>query len=385
MTIAFETFDTTVGGLRAALAARILAHPDWADITPTPAPATTLTVAAIASATTFTVADSTGFAVGQQVVITNSTAAYPRYVTAVAGTSVTIDAALNTASAIGATVAADVVLLKTTTTRGAQIVIDLAPSTRNGTSRVTYRMFASHPGGSYGAGIGMSDTRQVWFSAGAQAVGNVVHVTLSISKEHLFFSLEGPRPGEVGATSATYGSLRNYMFACDVVPYHDTDLTPCVASWPGGLFDASPDITEGIHRAAVSRNSTDTSNWGLCRLATVTVPNFATSQSANVPNLSTVDNRMYMWPYLVLQDDEGLRGRLASFFFIGINRTTLVFDAPANTGELFTQDGVVYKTIEVHKGDATQPAGGGFGVFSGGTAASAYWSPVVAVPFADEA
>lgn len=384
MTITFEQFDTTVANLRTDLVSHIVAHADWDNITPGVLPATTLASNATNSATNYTLTDASGFSEGMLVKFTNAGTDYYRYVTAVAGNVITIEATVGVAltAANGIPVVGEVSLLKSTTTSGAEIVMDIAGADR-ASNYLEYIMFVSHTGSTYTSGTGMSGRRRVIYSTGAQATGNTLHVTLSLSKEHIFLSIEGPRAGETGATNVTYGSVRNYMFACDLIPYHDEDNEPCIATWPLSTHDTSPDISEGIHRGAVSVNSTDTSVWIPCRFPTITLPHFASGAATNVQNLSTIDGNMYMWPYLVVQDDEGLRGRLSSFFFVGANRVTVVFDSPSNVGEFFEQDGVIYKTLEVHKGDSTQPAGGGFGVFSAGSAAGAYYSPVVAVPYDD--
>ena len=384
MTITFEQFDTTVANLRTDLVSHIVAHADWDDITPGSLPATTLATNATNSTTTYTLTSAAGFSEGMLVKFTNAGTDYYRYITNVAGNVITVDSTVGVAltAVNGIPVVGEVNLVKSTTTRGAEIVLDLA-GTNRATNYLEYHMYVTHTGSTYTSGTGMSTKRRVTYSTGGQAAGNTLHVILSISKEHIFFSIEGPRPGETGATNATYGSVRNYMFACDVVPYHDSDDEPCIATWSLSAHDTSPDVGEGIHRGAVSVNSTDTSAWIPCRFPTVTLPHFASGAASNVQNLSTIDGNMYMWPYLVVQDDEGLRGRLASFFFVGINRVTVVFDFPSNTGEFFEQDGIVFKTLEVHKGDSTQPAGGGFGIFSAASGAGAYYSPVVAVPYDD--
>lgn len=383
MTIYYEEFDTTAGGLRAALATKIAAHADWDNITPTQS-TTTTTAATATNTTSWTVASSASFYPGQGVKITVGGVDYYRHITAItSGTNITINAQLGVTTAIGQVITSDQTLLKTTTTRGAQMVIDLTAGGRYN-DRLGYRLFRTHTGAdaTSASWTDITALRTVFWAQTQLTNAAILHVVLSVSAEHLYISIEGPRANEGETQSVIYGSLRNYMFISDVIPYHAADTTPCVAGWGVLGEDSAPAIADQLWRTEVSRNAGNTSSWKWARLATLTLPHFASGVATSPPNYCAIDGKTYLWPYVVIEEDDGLRGRLALFHFVGITTTSYGIDTAARVGELITYDGVVYKTLALHKGDTTNVAGGGLGYYSG-IAASSHLSIVAAIPYAD--
>ena len=62
---------------------------------------------------------------------------------------------------------------------------------------------------------------------------NFIYWWCSVSKEHMFIMIEGPRASDANADDATYGSLREYMFMSSLTPYFTapTDPTPCAVAF----------------------------------------------------------------------------------------------------------------------------------------------------------
>lgn len=384
MTIAYEEFTSTNATIRDDLVTKILAHSAWNEVTLSH-PSTTST--ASWSATNLTVTSTAAFTVGQSIKITPSGGGTPVYRYVVSITSATImvvNASPPSTFVSGATVEGDGRFLKATAPSGLVLCLEIAQVVKNA---ITYRLFRDHTGTNQAGAVSATDWRYVYFhNLATMADSAVVHAVLSVSDTHLFFSLEGPYANETGATSTTYGSLRNYMFMDEIFRYHDTDLTPALASWGVTGGDSSPAIADLLWRCEVSRDAANAASWGLARLPTVTMPHFATGAATNVSSHSTITNQTYLWPYIVVSDADGPRGRLRNLFFAGLNRTTYAIDPVVTMGELITIGDVVYKTLAPHKGDGTQVAGGGLGFYSGtNTSNDIYGAPIIAVPYADVA
>lgn len=385
MTISYEEFQSTPATLLADLATKIAAHSQWDELTPA-YPSTTTTASSPSGNVTLSVTSAAGFEVGMPIKLTGASTGtvYKRTVTAVntGANSITMNQSFGTAENTGTTVAADGRLLKTTTDDGAQIVLQIVDFTNQ---YLMYRMFRTHTGASLLATAYTDPTpwRYIYYNSAAQGTTTKVYGVLSLSSNHIFLSLEGPRANESGAFSTLHGSLRNYMFASSVLRYRNTDATPCVAAWGVSAADSNPQMVDQLWRGEVSRNVGNTLSWTMCRFPTVTMPHFASNAATNFDSYSAVDNKTYVWPYLVVEEGDGLRGRLANFFFIGINRTTYGIDPVDNPGQFITVGNVVYKTLAVAKGDGSNAAGGGFGAYIGTGTDGVYGSAIVAIPYAD--
>lgn len=383
MTIYYEEYDTTVADNVTDLVAKIVAHADWDDVFAVSITSTT-TGSNSSSSTNLTVASTAAWSVGDPVRIvggTTGTIYYRTIVSITSGTVMVMSASFGVSETTGSTVTYHSNILKTTTSGGAQMVVEVARS--ENIARLMYRTHYTHNGSVSG---GASSWRSVTYQSGTVLTSHVVHAILSLSNDHLFISLEGPRPNETGAFSAVYGSLRQYMMMSEVILYRDDDTIPCVFSWGNVAATAGAYLSRSF-LGDVSRNFSDTFSLVRARLATVMVPIFnsgsATSTVTTFNSRSSIDGTMFMWPYMVVEDAEGLRGRLKMFHYIGHNRGAVGDDPLANPDELVTMGSVIYKTLAPGKGDGSGNGSGAFGWFQGSAQDAIFGSPIVAVPYDD--
>lgn len=364
----FVEFDSTVVTLVRDLQAAILTSADWSDESPL-TPSTTSTSAYTGGTATATIAvtSTVGFAIGMVIVIDPGPNQEFRQIQNVLPTSLSF---ANTtwafSHASGVVVRNGATVLKATTTRGAEMVVDLAGPSGVSLSRLTVSVYRS-----WAAGVGADQVIRYlsWRPAGG-AYTDPLHCVVAAGKEHLFFSVEGPRAGEPNADSATLGSYRQYLALCDLVPYLAADTVPAVVL-AGYTGTATTDETP---YAYVSRNQADTASWVQARMGTVCFPggDGATLTPTTLTQQAS-DGNTYLFPYVVVENAAGLRGRLP-ILYAGYNASTLVGEPIVTPGALFTVDGVAYRAVGTHRGPTGNASWGPFG---GGNTG---YFPVIAVP-----
>lgn len=381
MTTTYEEFDTTPGGFITALKAKILLNPHWTDQGIVPV-ATTTTAATASAGTTITVASATGFVAGQYIIVNQGAAGERTHLlTGVSGSTLTISGTWGAVWASGATIRTRSNIVRSTSDRGAALILDLEQGSWDATvanyqGMAVYRQFTGTAPGAGGADA------KFWTTYWKTAAGTTtmpIHVVLSVGKNHLFFSVEGPRPTEASTTSTTYGSIRNYFSLSDVIPYHASDTVPAVVLAASGYVGQATSTNN--HVAQISRDSTNTYTWSNGRLASLDWPTMYTTDVVTMPRNCTIDGNTYLFPYVLFSEQEGLRGRLSSFFYCGTNGPSTLLDTPEPVGSKVTYGGVVYKLITISKGDGSQYVWGPFGAVLNNGAVTR--SIVVAVPFAD--
>lgn len=357
MATIFTRFDTTPANLLVDLKAAILTCTDWADITPTTGiPNTTQTTSLAVSAGTVIVTSTTGMAAGMTVVFEPGTVREEyRTITAVTNATTFTVPGLTYAHASGSVVRYAAIILKATTTRGADMIIDLldGPPTLNYLQVGFYR---AHTGAFNGGTDRLGLKYCLWR---ANATGTAVttmplHVTVSATKEHLFFSIEGPRAWETGATSTQYGSLKTYIFLADLVPYHAADTIPAVVVDAFNVAGIPSNTANQNHIAWVSRNAANNASWTPGKLATLSFPVCQSTVAVGLQRQCTIDGNRYITPYVFFDDAEGIRGRLNKIYNAGDNGPTTPADNPAPVGESLSYDGGTYRLVS----SATSDAGG---------------------------
>jgi hypothetical protein len=268
-------------------------------------------------------------------------------------------------------------ILKATTTRGAQMVVDLTDAAIT-LNVLTIAFYRTHDGSS---GVDKI-TRYIYFKrAAAGATTNNVYCVVSASKEHLFVSIEGPRPGQTGASDASYGSFRDSFFIGDLVPYHAGDSVPAVVSIANMNNSAARSLLTNNHQAYVSRNYLNTQSWVTARLLTMSFG----GAYINWQFKAAIDGNYYVFPYLVMEDQDGLRGRLNNVYFAGWGQpNSLAVDLPPNVGSRISYGGQTLKLLRPFKGDGSNNGGqdtwNALGMASNASTSNVNHSPVVAVP-----
>lgn len=268
-------------------------------------------------------------------------------------------------------------LLKCTTTRGADMIIrlDEAAITQQ---RMVVSAFRTHDGTT---GVDKVVRYLKYKSASTGTLATMpIRCVVSAGKEHLFISVEGPRPGEDGSDHAQYGSVRNYVFFSDVVPYFESpdDVNPCVAFGGGRTGDnQGADWVNGSMTLALSRTRTGTEPWSTSRLAMLDVPQMVGFYPIQ---RQTANGTTYLSPFVVFEDRDGIRGRLSSFFFGGWNFSDQ-YDSPLlSVGSKVTYNGSPYRLLGVSKGNGSERGYDAFGGINNSSGGLQYRSPVVAVP-----
>lgn len=391
MATAYNVFDSTVGSVVSDIVTKTLLSSDWAEITPTWS-GVTLSASAGTTATTYSTTNTAGMYVGMMLKTTISSVDYYRRVTAiVANSSFTVSAYIGVAQSSGQVYTLGQRILKTTTTRGAQMVfaVSLAAggSSDAYSNSVAFQFFRTHGGASISDFSDASSVRYVPFSTSTtpKALTDAVHAVLTAGKEHIFLTVEGPRNNEANTDSTSYGAIKNDMFMVDVVPYHAGDTQPCVAAYGRWANSSTGDPTTDTW-VEVSRNAANNASWVPAKIATLSY--FGTggqTLGSRLQRTCSIDGNEYLWPYVVIQDGEGLRGRLNNIFNAGWN--AYVGAAGGDTGEpigdVLTYNSKDYVLVPVTKGGST----GGTQQYSplgmpGMTTytSSGYLSAIVAIP-----
>jgi hypothetical protein len=384
MGIAYSEFDTTPATLVSTIKAAILGSSDWTSVPVTPV-STTNTVATTAAGNTITLSSVAGIVSGQVIAIAPGTAnEVQRLVLSVSGNVVTISGTWGLIYATNTTVVTRNEILRTTTSAGAPMVIDLAGNLTgvagqaNVFALLTYRQWTGNtPGGHTDL-----NTSYATYKSGAQLTTQPVHVTVSAGKNHVFIAIEGPRAHEAGATSTLYGSLKNYVFVAGVTPYHASDAIPCVVTGSQVTWVAASSVASNAHQVAISRDSTNSNSWTAGRLASLTMPTMYTSTDViSVNRVCTIDGKTYLLPYVLFSETEGIRGRLTSLFYANTNAPSPVGDYPDPTNGQVELNGVIYKLVPVSKSDGANQAWGPFGIV--GPPGVITRTVLVAVPYAE--
>jgi hypothetical protein len=375
MTITYEEFDSTPATLLAALKTKILSNPHWSDQGVVNV-STTSTGATSAAGNTVTLTSAAGFTVGSFLTAGVGTANENTFqITAVAGAVVTVSGTWGVIYPSGNTFRTRNTVLKSTSDRGAALIVDL----ENGYIATNFMGIAAYRAYTGTAQGGQTDMRSysVYWKAGSGTATMPIHVTLSVGKNHLFFAVEGPRPSEPSTSSTTYGSLKSYFAMSDLIPYHAADTIPAVVAI--GSVTYSPSVSAGGHQCQISRDSTNAYSWSSGRLGTLAWPTMFATDYVTMPRNCTIDGNSYLFPYVLFSEMEGIRGRLSSFFYAGGTQLS-TYDYPDPVGTKITFDGLVYKLVAVNRGDGSFNTWGPFGSITQSTAPLR--SLVVAVPFA---
>ena len=390
MALSYTEGKSLAVNLHADLRTAILASSDWTRMT-SDTPIIATTAASAVGATTLTFASgapaTAGITVGSMVRIDSGpNKAEYRLVTAVAATTITI-AALAFAHNSGTSIYWGSEAYKATTTRGATMMFDLADGPISNTTALQITAYSEDLGG-LAQNNPRLGTRYLSFKgANSGAITtNFVYWTVSVSKEHVFIMVEGPRSGETGADVASYGSIRTYMFMGDLVPYYGSGVDPTPVAVLAMSGDGAYKTTTGpySHKPQVTKNLTGSKpwNWGV-----LTSLEFPGAQGPFQANRTAPDGSLTMSPYVYFDDEDGMRGRLANFFYVGPNGNGGDWSGPeeAVTANSFTTyDGVKYKILAVNRNN-TANNGAVFGPFGWFTPNSglpgSFYSPLVAVPY----
>lgn len=275
-------------------------------------------------------------------------------------------------------------VVQCTTTRGATMAVKLdgAAADNNKAQLEVYRLFSG--------GVGTDAiTRYLTYKGASGNSAEVIRCIVSAGKEHLFISVEGPRAGETYADSATLGSLLSTFALADIVPYYSGDTVAavaCVGNPATGLLDTNViDNTDIV----VSRDQADASAWVRANLASVQFPAMPAATATYHaygrmlnPYAKADSYNAVLWPYLVVEQLDGLRGRLNGIYFGGFNMGALTAEqvVGCGAGQEVTYDSKTYTLLPATRTYATSHVTP-FGMAPNASASTGKvaWSPLVAV------
>lgn len=271
-------------------------------------------------------------------------------------------------------------LMKATTTRGAQMVVDLSDAAPNN-GYAQFGVYRTHDGTT---GVDKVVRYLHWKNGNTGANTDKIHCVVSAGKEHLFINTEGPYPSETNTESNVFGSTRTYFYMSDLVPYFDNtvDLVPAVII--GGNHTTAPNQDTSLtYRCLVSRNAKDTVSWRYGKLASLQFPSRDNGPSTALRNVGA-DGSFFLFPYVLFDDAEGMRGRLNALFFAGFNYAGGDgIDIPTPpVGDIVNYGGSPYKLLAVNKAaQNSQFIWGSLGASYTYNAPHNFKSTVVAVPY----
>jgi hypothetical protein len=231
-------------------------------------------------------------------------------------------------------------IVKATTTRGAQMVIDLNKSAPLN-NYATVSFFTTHNGSTGTDEV----TRYLhWKQSSGGTTSNSLHCFVSVSKEHLLIGAEGPYGVESNTDNADLGSKRSILLLADIVPYHAGDTVACVAMW--GNNSTSSSQSTGNYFLAVSKDQSNTGAWVTAQGATLTGP-MSADNTSNTPlqfqHRAKGDGKTYIFPLVIVEMVDGLRGRLNNLYWAGWSRSNANMTGD-NAGGLSEGDVVTYSS-----------------------------------------
>lgn len=396
MAVYYAEFDTTVQNLIKDIKTKVLLNPDWSWQGLDTQIVTTSATAAV-NATSVSITNGTlpaALQVGHVIRIGAYSGNHEyRVITSLAATSISFsNGQLVNSYPSGTPIFWGNEVLRTTTVRGAPMILDITGGTYNGemarkVAAAAYNGFTPPTTTVAPVITGGSAYRSAYYRRGnASSLSAIVHVIVSTSKDHIFISVEGPRMSEPLPSTTTYGSNRGYVFMSDLVPYSPSDTVPTVVLGGQAPYDSDGGISNKSHIVNVSKSFDGAGSWIEAVPLALQYPTTLIGYTLSAQRMTSIDgtDKYYLSPYVIAANDCGLRGRLSSFFYAGSNSTTGSDTFNPTVGSEVIYNGVTYKLMAVSKSDGTGGSTYSFGSFGAVNNAGAdFWqSPIVAVPMA---
>jgi hypothetical protein len=136
----------------------------------------------------------------------------------------------------------------------------------------------------------------------------------------------------------------------DLTPYHAGDSQPAVVVHACPNTNATATVAAQYHLAMVSRTAAGAA-WGSGKLATLAFPN--TTGTAILKSDCTIDGNRYIFPYVYVDDVEGIRGRLSNIYHAGFTAPDAPREVPSPVGEVFSYGGSTYELVAANAGDGS--------------------------------
>lgn len=263
-------------------------------------------------------------------------------------------------------------LLKATTTRGVPLIVKLDENPAD-INRLRFGVYRDHDGTT---ALDKADKNLYFHRNGGTFSTLPIHCRISAGKEHLYIEVEGPKAGQTGADGSN-GSYRSEFFLSDLVPYFPTeDPNPVVVTGAlhnGGAYD-------GNYFDSAVYTFSPTQSYRQSKLASLQ----KVGTGGEINRLGK-DGNLYLGPFVVCEDEGGMRGRLNKFFYAGRNWQDSD-EAPLVTqNQVVTYSGGSYKIVAPYRsnGDGNWVMAGPFGFdFNRDSLTQHARSSLIAIPYA---
>jgi len=191
--------------------------------------------------------------------------------------------------------------------------------------------------------IGTSN-KTLYIYTGATSLSGTFILTMSVGPNHVFICLEGPAPAGTGAKDATWGSTRSFFGMFPLVPYYLSDNV--VADQVVAMSGTSASSDTGTEKCYVKKGL-NAAAWEPAELMTMRQAVINPGVVGSLINKrETGGSNVIYWPFVVSEDNSGVRGRLAEVYLGG--------EAYLDTGDGFGQshsglspniDGIAFTTV----------------------------------------
>lgn len=184
-------------------------------------------------------------------------------------------------------------------------------------------------------------------------------LTIHAGPDFFYINTKGPNPGQSNAWNATYGSPRTYFGLFPLVAYHPADTAKSYVA-VGSVTSGSAPTGDRDVFVDIGLNGV---GWQPARLGTIrpaiqddvgSGDSFQTRRALGVTPL---------WPFLVVENQAGLRGRLNYCYFAseGYAQTGDNTEGLFTNGQRYTIDGAIHRTHRAFLYPGTSTAYSAFG------------------------
>lgn len=271
-------------------------------------------------------------------------------------------------------------VVQATSALGAQMVMDLNPTGATADNqRIRPKVWRAFSGGT---GTDSVQRSLYWNQSGNNSAAQL-HCKVSAGNTLLYIEIEGPRPGETAVDQVTYGSLRQCLFLSQITPYLVADVTPAVffggsTSYP---FGETPNLSGTTNYFShVSRNQAATAAWVSARLWAPGPIHMNQAQAIHSYQPIASDGSVVNFPWMVMEDAAGYRGRLTDLHYCGSNQSYGDYLANFGPGTDLSYGGNTYRITAPYKANGTNmQVGGSFGMPANNSSGTFFVSPLVAV------
>lgn len=162
---------------------------------------------------------------------------------------------------------------------------------------------------------------------GSTGVTNSHYFRIICSDSVFFFWMNGPGAGNTGAYNSTYGSGTGYFLVTTFTPYYLTDnntSNQVVALSSHSNTSVTSFSYVGYVKTGLNNLSNAAAEFATVRPAVQDIA----AVGDLIPNNSALSNIIY-WPFIIIEQSDGIRGRLDNIYFASDYNASLAGDTGA--------------------------------------------------------